>query len=90
MGRALAVVAPPLGAFGRVIGPFARTSCVGGVVLRAGSLVHGGQSHVTHQRRFCEIKRSNHKYIKFTNKHIKLPSIILSTVFCGIGHLFYV
>lgn len=49
VGGALAVVAPPLGAFGRVIGPFARTSCVGGVVVRPGSLVHGGQSHVTHQ-----------------------------------------
>lgn len=49
VGGALAVVAPPLGAFGRVIGPFARTSCVGGVFVRAGPLVHGGQSHVTHQ-----------------------------------------
>lgn len=29
VGGTLAVVAPPLGAFGRVIGPFARTSCVG-------------------------------------------------------------
>lgn len=33
VGGALAVVAPPLGAFGRVIGPLARTSRVGGVVL---------------------------------------------------------
>lgn len=29
MGGALAVVAPPLCTFGRVIGPFARSSCVG-------------------------------------------------------------
>lgn len=49
VGGALAVVAPPLGAFGRVIGPFARTSCVGGVVVRASPVVNGGQSHVTHQ-----------------------------------------
>lgn len=49
VGGALAVVAPPFGTFGRVIGPFARASCVGGVVIRAGPLVHAGQSHVTHQ-----------------------------------------
>lgn len=29
MGGALAVVAPPLGTFGRVVGPFAGTGCVG-------------------------------------------------------------
>lgn len=49
VGGALAVVAPPLGSLGRVIGPLARTSCVGGVVLSAGPLVTAGQSHVTHQ-----------------------------------------
>lgn len=49
VGGALAVVAPPLGALGRVVGPFARTSRVGGVVLGAQSLVHAGESHVTHQ-----------------------------------------
>lgn len=65
VGGALAVVAPPLGAFGRVVGPFARTSRVGGVVLTAGPLVHAGQSHVTHQCRFCEIIQSNqHKITK--------------------------
>lgn len=56
VGWTLAVVAPPLGAFARVTGPFARAGCVGGVVVRARSLVHTGQSHVTHQRRFCEKK----------------------------------
>lgn len=49
VGGALAVVAPPLGTFGRVIGPFARTSRVGGVVVRAGPFVQAGHSHVTHQ-----------------------------------------
>lgn len=49
VGGALAVVAPPLGAFGRVIGPLARTSCVGRVVIRADPLVHARHSYVTHQ-----------------------------------------
>lgn len=53
VGGALAVVAPPLGALGCVIGPFARTSCVGGVVLVAGPLVPGGYSHVAHHGGLC-------------------------------------
>lgn len=80
MGGALAVVAPPLGSFGRVIGPLARASRVGGVVVRAGPLVHAGQSHVTHQRRFCEIIQTNQQtLIKYMN---------LSTGSCGIDLLF--
>lgn len=54
MGGALTVVAPPLGTFGRIIGPFAWTSCVGGVVFTAGPFVSAGQSHITHKRGFCE------------------------------------
>lgn len=49
VGGALAVVAPPLCTFGRVAGAFARTGCVGGVVVGAGPLVHAGQAHITHQ-----------------------------------------
>lgn len=60
VGGALAVVAPPLGSFGRVIGPFPRTSGVGGVIVRAGPLVPAGQSHVAQQRRFWETNQSEH------------------------------
>lgn len=56
VGGALAVVAPPLCAFGRVVGPFPRAGRVGGVVFRAGPLVHAGQSHVTQQGRLWEIE----------------------------------
>ena len=49
VGGALAVVAPPLGAFGRVIGPFTRTSRVGGVVVGGGPLLGTGQPHVAHE-----------------------------------------
>ena len=52
MGRTLAVVAPPLCSFGRVIGPFAQASRVGGVVVGDGPVVHGGECGVTHHRRF--------------------------------------
>lgn len=52
MGGALTVVAPPLGTFGRVIGPFAGTSCVGWVVIRGGPVIHGGECSIAHQRCF--------------------------------------
>lgn len=52
MGGTLTVVAPPLGTFGRVIGPFAGTSCVGRVVIRGGPLIHGGECSIAHQRCF--------------------------------------
>lgn len=52
VGGTLAVVAPPLCPFGRVIGPFAQTRCVGGVVVGGGPVVHGGERGIAHQRRF--------------------------------------
>lgn len=57
VGGALAVVAPPFGALGCIIGPFAWTSCVGGVIVRAGPLFPAGQSNITHERRFCEMNQ---------------------------------
>lgn len=52
VGGTLAVVAPPLCPFGCVIGPFAQTSCVGGVFVGGGPVVHGGERGVTQQRCF--------------------------------------
>lgn len=61
VGGTLAVVAPPLCPFGRVIGPFAQTSRVRGVFLRDGPVVHRGKCSITHQRRFCGINKPNYQ-----------------------------
>lgn len=50
VGGTLAVVAPPLGALGRVIGALTGSGRVGGVVLGAGPLAGAGQPHVAGQR----------------------------------------
>lgn len=52
VGRTLAVVAPPLCPLGRVVGPFAHTSGVGGVIVGGVPVVQGGERGVAHQRRF--------------------------------------
>ena len=69
----MAVVAPPLGAFARLVGAFTRARRVGGVVVAGAPLVHAGQSHVTHQRRFCEVSKRtlNHQTSKVKIKHLR-------------------
>lgn len=77
MGGALAVVAPPLGAFARLIGAFTRARRVGRVVIAGAPLVHAGQSNITHQRRFCEVSTQTLK----TSKFYKFQLLIICFVF---------
>jgi len=90
VGGALAVVAPPLGAFGRVIGPFPRAGRVGGVVVGGGPLVHAGRSHVTHQGGLWGTGQSDQPTSKYTllvfisSSRALLEVFIMGFIFCSV------